>query len=197
MTSNLTKLIDRIILIFALAALPTVALTSCEDGRSYAEMLNDENKAVNRYLVNQRVVTEIPADSVFEIGDGAPYYQLDDEGNIYMQVLSPGAGPKVTDDQMVYFRFLRYNLTTYSNSLSDIASEGNLNDMTKAPTSFRYQNFTLPSSSQWGSGIQMPLNFLPLDCEVNLIVKSQYGWTSEISQVQPYLYHIRYYKSMI
>lgn len=197
MTSNFTKLIDRIILIFALAALPTVALTSCEDGRSYAEMLNDENKAVNRYLANQRVVTEIPADSVFEVGDGAPYYQLDDEGNIYMQVLSPGAGPKATEDQMVYFRFLRYNLSTYSNSLSDIPSEGNLNDMTKAPTSFRYQNFTLPSSSQWGSGIQTPLNFLPLDCEVNLIIKSQYGWTSEISQVQPYLYHIRYYKSMI
>ena len=69
--------------------------------------------------------------------------------------------------------------------------------MSQAATSFRYQNYTLPSSSQWGSGIQLPLEFLPLGCEVNLVIKSQYGWTSEISNVQPFLYHIRYYKSMI
>lgn len=43
----------------------------------------------------------------------------------------------------------------------------------------------------------MPLNFLKLGCDVNLIVKSQYGWTSEVSYVIPYLYRIRYYKSQI
>ena len=35
------------------------------------------------------------------------------------------------------------------------------------------------------------------ECEVNLIVKSQFGWTSEISYVQPFLYHIRYFHSQI
>lgn len=181
-----------------LACLSTLlAITSCESGRSYSEMLNDENRAVNRFLADQWVIAEIPADSVFEVGPEAPYYQIDGEGNIYMQVLDAGQGEKAQDDQLVYFRFMRYNLMYYAGDLDTCPSEGNQNDMSQAATSFRYQNYTLPSSSQWGSGIQLPLEFLPLGCEVNLVIKSQYGWTSEISNVQPFLYHIRYYKSMI
>ena len=183
--------------IFILSSCLLAILSSCSSGASYAEMLNDEDKAVNRFLVNQRVIPYIPADSVFEYGPDAPYYQIDSEGAIYMQVIDPGSGPKVEDDQIVYFRFLRYNLTLYRNTLDGLASEGNLNNMSQTPTSFRYDNYTLPSSSQWGSGIQMPLRFLPLNSEVNLVIKSQYGWASEVSYVVPYLYHFRYYKSMI
>ena len=171
---------------------------SCESGRSYAELLQTENQAVNRFLADQKVVADIPADSVFEVGPDAPYYQIDSEGNVYMQVLAVGSGDDVKDDQLVYFRFLRYNLNFYSGSLAALTPEGNENDLTQAPTSFRYQNFTLPSSSEWGSGLQLPLTFLKkLNCEVNVVVKSQYGWSSEISYVQPYLYHVRYYPSRI
>ena len=35
------------------------------------------------------------------------------------------------------------------------------------------------------------------DCEVNLVIKSQYGIASEISNVVPYLYNVRYFKSQI
>lgn len=188
----------NIILLASMAVAIITALTSCEDGRSYAELLTDEDKAVNRFLVNQRVVDEIPADSVFETGPNAPYYCIDGEGNIYMQVLDPGRGLKAREDQQIYFRFLRYNLSYYTNNtLEGVPSEGNLDDISQSPTSFRYQNYTLPSSSQWGTGIQMPLQFLKLDCEVNLIIKSQYGWTSEVKVVQPYLYHIRYFPSQL
>ncbi len=180
-----------------LSIILTAAISSCKDTKSYAELLNDENKAVNRFLVNQRVETSIPADSVFLAGPDAPYYQIDDEGCIYMQVLNPGSGPKVEDDQIVYFRFLRYNLSKYTNTISTLPYEGNLNNMGENPTSFRFNNYSLPSSAQWGAGLQMPLRFLPLNSEVNLVVKSQYGWTKEISYVIPYLYHICYYKSMI
>lgn len=182
---------------FFLGFVAVLSLFSCESGKSYSELLNEENRAVNRFLVDQQVIPYIPADSVFEYGPDAPFYQIDGEGNIYMQVIDPGSGPKATDDQLVYFRFLRYALTYYNGSLKDLPSEGNQNDLTQAPTSFRFQNYTLQSSSQWGSGIQLPLEFLPLNCEVNLVVKSQFGWTSEISYVVPYYYHIRYYKSQI
>ena len=33
--------------------------------------------------------------------------------------------------------------------------------------------------------------------EVNLVIKSQYGWASEISSVIPYLYHVRYFRNQI
>lgn len=170
---------------------------SCESGRSYSELLDEENYSVNRFLVDNIVYAEIPSDSVFEVGPNAPYYRIEDEGNVYMQVLNPGDGEKVVSDQQVYFRFLRYNLSYYYGSLSSCPTEGNQDDMTASPTSFRFDNYSLPSSSAWGQGIQMPLKFLKLNSEANVIIKSQFGWTSEISNVTPYLYHVRYYKGQI
>lgn len=190
------KIFSKIVL-FTAAVLAGVSFQACESSRSYSELLDDENRAVNRFLADQWVITSIPADTVFQVGPDAPYYQLDEEGNIYMQVLDAGSGDKVEEDQQVYFRFTRYNLSNYAGDLDDLYSEGNQEDMTQAATSFRYGNYTLPSSSQYGSGIQYPLAFLPLNCHVNLIIKSQYGWTNEVSYVVPYLYNVRYYPSQI
>ena len=55
----------------------------------------------------------------------------------------------------------------------------------------------LPSSAQWGYGLQYPLLFLGVECEVNLIIKSQFGFTNEISYVLPFFYHVRYFHSQI
>lgn len=181
----------------AVSVAALMGATSCEDGKSYADMLNSENKAVNAFLVDHNVITTIPSDSVFIAGEDAPYYQLDEEGNVYMQVINPGWGDKVTDNQRVYFRFTRYNLMYYAGPDTPMTGEGNEDNLTSESTYFNYNNFTLPTSTSWGVGIQMPLRFLPLNSEVNIIVKSQYGMTSETSYVQPYLYHIRYFKSQI
>ncbi|MGM9843086.1 MAG: hypothetical protein ACI30S_02550, partial [Muribaculaceae bacterium] len=88
-----------------------------------------------------------------------------------------------------------YDLSQYD-SLNDELPEGigNSEDLEYEPTWFRFKNYTLTTSSQYGSGIQMPLYFLPLGSEANVIIKSQYGFTSEISYVTPFLYNIRYYK---
>ena len=47
----------------ALAA--ATALTSCNDDRSYAEMLTKETRATNIFLADQRVINEIPTDTNF------------------------------------------------------------------------------------------------------------------------------------
>ena len=39
--------------------------------------------------------------------------------------------------------------------------------------------------------------YLGIDSEVNLVIKSQYGYTEEISNVTPYLYNVRYFRSKI
>ena len=114
-----------------------------------------------------------------------------------MQVLDPGTGAKAVDDQVIYFRFMRYNLMGYNGTMQGIAGEGNADNMAQAAESFRYNNYNDSKSSQWGSGIQYPLKWLNLGCDINLIIKSQYGWSSEIGNVQPYLYRIRYYPSML
>lgn len=180
----------------ALAAVAMTATTACDDNKSYAELLNDENAYVNRYLADQIVIGELPADNKFVVGEKAPYYQIDDDGNLFMQVISIGTDGMVEDNQLVYFRFTRYPLSSYVSG-EEMTGEGNSDNVEYGNMSFRYGNYTLTSSSQWGTGIQKPLEFLPIGSEVRLVVKSQAGWTSELANVQPYLYHLRYYPSQI
>lgn len=177
----------------------TIGLTGCNDSKSYAERLTDENHAINKYLLNQHVIMSVPSDSVFETGPDAPFYCLDEDQNVYMQVINPGTPDnRVTDNQLVYFRFTRWNIKGYDPYTNTFADEGwgNSDDMSVGAASFRYGNYTLESSTQWGSGLQMPLAYLGIDSEVNLIIKSQYGLSSEISQVLPYLYNVRYFPAV-
>jgi hypothetical protein len=182
--------------LFALAAI--VSMTSCSDSESYAQLLEKERHATNAYLANCKVVNNIPSDTVFEVGTDAPYYRIDPEGNVYMQVIKAGdrKTDKVKNSERIYFRYMRYNLY-YWYTYGEMLGEGNENDMKAAPTYFNYGNYTLTTSAQWGYGIQLPLKFLGVDSEVNIIIKSQFGWASEISMVQPYLYHVRYFRNQI
>lgn len=175
----------------------SLTMVSCDDTESYADLLKDENVAVNNFLADQRIESEIPEDSIFEYGLNAPYYKLDDDGNVYMQVIKPGSKDNMAqNDQLVYFRFTRYNLFGYSDGVLP-EGFGNANDFDYRNTQFRFGNYVLPSSSQWGTALQLPLYYLGIDCEVNLVIKSQYGYVDEISDVVPYLYNVRYFKSQI
>ena len=174
-------------------------LTACENDQSYADRLNEERNAVNAFLANHRVVMSVPADSVFEVGPDAPYYRVDVDGNVYMQVLDAGdrAHDRVKASEPIYFRYSRYNLATWYASGTWTVYSGNESSMDQAPCTFNYGDYSLPSSSQWGYGLQFPLLYLGVECEVNLVIKSQYGFTGEISYVMPFFYHVRYYHSRI
>lgn len=174
-------------------------LTACNDDQSYADRLNEERNAVNAYLANHRVVMSIPEDSIFEVGEDAPFYRIDPDGNVYMQVIKAGdrVGDRAKKGDRIYFRYSRYSLAIwYAEKLMEVYSS-NENSMDAQSCSFTYADYTLPSTSQWGYGLQYPLNFLGVECEVNLVIKSQFGFTSEISYVMPFLYHVRYFRSMI
>lgn len=175
-----------------------LSLTSCDDSKSYAELLQDENQAVNKFLVQHRVVDHIPADSVFEVGENAPFYRLDDESNVYMQVISLGTDEKPKKDDRVYFRFTRYNMFYYVvGGDNTLLGSGNADGMNNATTFFLFENLSVSESTQYGTGIQLPMKYLGYNAEVNLVIKSQDGPSDEISYVIPYLYNIRYFKSMI
>ncbi len=176
--------------------IPVLLLTACKDTKSYSELLNDEEKAVNSFLAHQKVINEIPADTVFETGSDAPYYKIDEDGDIYMQVIKPGdrKNNRAQEDQTIYFRFGRINLLRYELGYDDTPS-GNYDDMATSSASFRFNKEETSNSLEFGYGLQVPLNFVGIDCEINLLVKSQKGPYSEISDVIPYLYNIRYFKS--
>lgn len=182
----------RKILTFAICAAFLWGFSSCKDSKSYAELLNEETKSVNSFLADQNVILDIPADSVFEYGFDAPFYRIDPDGNVFIQVIDPGETEKVKDDALVFFRFTRYNLNEYALTGELGTGSGNSENIGLGSASFRFNNFTLSTSSQWGNGLQMPLNFLGFNSRVRIVIKSQFGLSSEISQVIPYLYDIRY-----
>lgn len=125
-----------------------------------------------------------------------PFYRMDDEGYVYMQVIDPGNGAYAEEDQQIQFRFTRYNLAyLYKYGTYDYTS--NEEDVASNPTSFRFMNTTLTSTTQWGEGIQVPLYYLRLNCRVRMVIKSYLGPTEEVTSVYPYLYSLRYYASKI
>ena len=160
----------KIIKILGVATLLLLAISSCKDAKSYSELLNDEEKAVNSFLAHQRIINEIPADTVFEIGENAPYYKIDPDGDVYMQVIKAGdrVNNRAKEGQTIYFRFGRINL-------------------------FRFSKDETINSMEFGYGLQLPLIYVGIDSEVNILVKSQRGPYSEIQDVVPYLYNIRYF----
>lgn len=182
--------------IYTLVLVAVFVLTGCSKGQSYSELLRDEEKATNWYLSNQRVVAEIPKDSVFETGEDAPYYRMDDDGFIYMQVINPGTKEnKAKYNQMIYFRYMRANVKAMYEGQT-LVPVGNADDMENRALSFRFDNFNVESSATYGMGIQLPLRYLGVDCEVNLIIRSYYGFSTEQSQCIPFLYYkVRYFKA--
>lgn len=174
----------------ALLACAIVVATSCDDSVSYAELLTRENQAVNNFLADQIVVLDVPADTVFQTGPDAPYYRLNEDASLYMQVLNAGTpGNRVKQDEQIYFRFTRYSLSAYKDGK---LPQGTGNNLSLSPAYFRYNNYSLESSYTWGVGIQTPLSLLPIDCEVNLVVKSTVGGQDDQSNVVPYLYRLTY-----
>lgn len=180
----------KIISNICFAILACVCFGSCSHTVSYAELLNREENAVNNFLADQTVCLDIPADTIFQTGPNAPYYRIDSEGNLYMQVLKAGTpGNRVKSDEQIYFRYTRYALEAY---VDGTLPQGEGNNISLSPCWFRYNNYSLQNSYKWGTGIQAPLKFLPIDCEVNLVVKAAEGFVEEQANVQPYLFKLTY-----
>ena len=175
-----------------------MSASSCSDSKSYAEQLADERVATNLFLSQQRVVNEIPADTIFETGPDAPYYRLDEDGNVYMQVITnTGKENRPKTDDIIYFRYMRYNIISWCVTGGDVDPVGNANNMVNASTYFMYNNYQVDASLQYGQGIQLPMQFVGVGSEVNLVIKSQMGLSDEIADVQPYHWNIRYIKSKL
>lgn len=176
---------------------------SCSESQSYSELLTEEEHAVNWYLATCKVENEIPADSIsFQVGEDAPFYKLDEDGYVYMQVISKGnMEDRVKSGDLVYFRFNRLNLKSLYQGI-DTDWFGNATNVSGAMdtesytnyTRFIYENQYLSSTAKWGTGIQMPLKFFGYDCEVNLVLRSYYGFQEDQTACNPYLINLRYFR---
>lgn len=192
---NTMRLISKVS--FGIMVFATIMIASCSDSKSYSDLLKDEQKVSNWFLAQHHVCNEIPADSVFEVGEDAPFYRIDPDGYIYMQVLKVGDREIPNTGDQVYFTFTRYDIQTmYNNNTLEVEGEGNQSDYLNSvgDTYFIYGNLNVSSSAKFGSGIQKPLSYLGYNSEVNILLKSYYGFQSDNTTCVPYLVNTRYFK---
>lgn len=176
----------------------SLCISGCSKSESYSNLLKNENQAVNWFLSGQRISVEIPENGNFEVGPDAPYYKMNEDGTIYMQVLKLGnleESQMPQDGDKVYFRFSRKNIKQMMNGF-DPAWEGNSSDLNSAigPTSFIYGNNYRPTSIKWGEGLQLAVKYVGYYSEVNLVLKASAGFTEDQSGCIPYIYNVRYFK---
>lgn len=177
-----------------IAVLPMILAVSCNDAESYSDLLKKQEKAVNYFLANQYVETTLPEDNNFIEGEDAPYYKMDEEGNVYMQVIESGNPREIPSaGDRVYFRFKQMNILNYWEA-NYIAWSGNADNPASDATTFLYDNYTLSSTSQYGTGIQLPLKYVGYNSYVRLVLKAEAGFTVNQTQCVPYLMEIRYFK---
>lgn len=170
-------------------------ITITQNPCTLEDLKNTEQRAMKKYLSKFDVIDELPSINNIQVGSVAPFYKLNPEGTVYMQVVKMGNASAAINGEKIYFRFLRYNLLSYLENGVLPQGQGNANDPTES-TKFFEVGSEKPSTTQWGTAIQLPIILgLPIDSEVNLVVASEAGPTSEISGVIPFLYNIRYYKS--
>lgn len=172
----------------------TGSITITQKELTLEDMLKQEAKAIKAFLEDQTVIDKLPSGNTFEIGLDAPFYKLGESG-IYMQVISKGS-EFFNEGETVYFRFERWDLLTYLTTGKLGNSFGNWNDVGQNTAFFTFGGKDT-ATTQWGDGIQVPLKYGIGNGEVNLIIPSQQGSQSEIANVTPFLYHIRYFKSVM
>ena len=182
-----------------------VGSVGCSKTQSYSELLRDEERACNWYLASHNVSLELPENPQDLItsetlkedgkpyGDDAPFYKMDEDGYVYMQVVKADFSQMVQEGDLVYFRFVKRSIKDLYEGI-DAAYIGNGDYLTNGTTSFVYKNTYLSSSTTWGTGIQMPLQYIGYNSEANLVLKSYYGFADEQSFCIPYIMNIKYFK---
>ncbi len=162
------------------------------------DLIVRERKAIDYFLKDVMVATTTPSNiAQFQVGENAPFYYLDENHNVTMRILSMGNEGIAEDGDLVFFRFLRYNLMTFFTTGSMPTPNGNYYSLDEA-ASFYYNDFLTPSSALWGKGIQMPLlKGVPLGSKVQLVISSQEGIKNEYAYYIPYLYEISYFQPVL
>lgn len=189
------------------------AFQSCDDNKTYAEMLEDEKDAIDGYI-SRNDIKVISIDELLSRKDTmtAPNeYVLFKDNGVYMNIVDRGAKDengytiKPENNDQVTVRCIEYDLieqdTIYNNSNWFTANGLEVFNYIKSGT-YSYGQFTEGSlatniygfdySTAVPSGWLLPLEYVGHKAHVKLIVPSKMGHTYAQKYVYPYAYELIY-----
>ena len=202
----------------ALTLLAIVALASCSDSETYADMKKKERSAINRYIANQKI--KVISEDVFNAQNQTTNvdkneWVLFDGTGVYMQIVREGCGKKLESGktEKILCRFNEYNILESDSTLqcSNIYSylwevekmtvkntSGTFSGTFDKESSLMYNTY---SSTAVPSGWLVPLTYIKLGrpasatdeiAKVKLIVPHSMGQSNASQNVYPCMYEITY-----
>ena len=187
---------------------------ACDDSKTYAEMLEDEKNAVNKFIKDKGI--RIISQDEFEKNDTVTnldrneYVALSD--GVYMQIVDRGSAENKTDtfanNNEICVRYIEEDIMARDTTCFNVFLEewGDANQLYTNPAVFRY---VAEGSYVYGTFIQMDyywasyyqstavpagwllaLPFVRNYAHVRLIVPSKVGHSSAQQYVNPYYYDI-------
>ena len=170
-----------------------LAVISCSKTKSYTDMLNDEKKAVNRFLDENgyEVLSDFPADSVFKANE---FVKL--ENGVYLNIIDKGTTDRaeLNKTKILYRCELHHLLYGDTIVYSNYGPHSNGTD----PIPFTYGDYSKsdpndPSYIWVSEGMQEPLKYVGHRSKVKLIVPFKRGTYSDQGKGNPVYYEVLEY----
>lgn len=184
----------------------SVGFQSCDDTKTYAEMLEEEKDGINDFIKknNIKVISqsEFYAQDSVTNPDKNEYVQL--ASGVYMQIVDRGSTNEtdtVKSNDQILVRFMEYSILDKDTTLSNLNAVETVDEFLYKVTSSSIagtfiQGFmmTYYSSSAVPAGWLVPLVYVRDGAHVKLIVPSKMGHQSAMQYVYPYFYDITKYQ---
>lgn len=196
----------KLLLLFFILLAVGFSFQACDDTKTYAEMLEEEDDAIADFINKEgiKVISQtefFDNDSVTDV-ENNEFVQL--SSGVYMQIVDKGSdnpADTVKNNDLVLVRFMEYSLLDKDTTLSNLTLPYLVDE-------FKY---TASSSSIAGIFIQglmymaygytavpagwlVPLPYVRDKAHVRLIVPSKMGHQSAMQYVYPYYYDITKYQ---
>lgn len=186
-------------------------ITSCDNSKTYAEMLEEERDAIEKYVKEHNIKTisleQFEKDTVTNVANNE---YVGFSNGIYMQVVNRGDGEKFKSGNILLVRFLEYDIMGGDTTVVSNVDNPYSSYLSAYPDAFRYEfnahsaygkfvtsggmiafNMVNTYGETVPSGWLLPLQYLKDGAHIKLIVPSKMGHSTAQQYVYPYFYDIR------
>lgn len=184
-----------------------IGFQACDDTKTYAEMLEDEDNAIEAFIrdSNITVITQSQFYSQDSTTDPAKNEFVQLASGVYMQILDKGVEDKsdtVKNNDIILVRFSEYDVLNKYTSYSNLDIVYMVDEFRYVVTSssiagiFTGGNYMYSTSSSVNTAVPagwlVPLEYVRNKAHVKLIVPSKMGGNVGMQNVIPYYYDIKY-----
>ncbi len=181
------------------------AFQACDDTKTYAEMLENEDNGIADFINKNQI--KVISQSEFYAQDSVTHVEENEfvqlASGVYMQIVDKGSdnpADTVKNNDEVLVRFMEYSILNEDTTLSNIDVAGIVDSFRYTVTSSSIAGIFLEGYmlSYYGStvpaGWLVPLAYVRDGAHVRLIIPSDMGHNTAMQGVYPYYYDIHKYQ---